>query len=101
MLIDEERNHTLTKYASTRGRVQKSESDHNLLFCQFDLSYRGKIKRETRRTIYNFKSAASQEMFHEITSKSEILVDIFESKICIEEKSNLFLQILNKIFNRT
>ena len=101
MLIDDERIHTLTKYVSTRGRVQKSESDHNLLFCQFDLSYRSKNSKEDRRTIFNFKNAESQEMFHEITSKSDIFVDIVESKNCVEEKSNLFVQSLNRIFSQT
>ena len=40
MFIDEVRLHTLTKYASTKGiRQTKIESDHNLIFCQFNIKY--------------------------------------------------------------
>ena len=39
MVIDEDRIHTLTKYTTTCGVISKSESDHNPLFCQFDLPY--------------------------------------------------------------
>ena len=101
MLIDDDRIHTLTKYASTRGKVKKSESDHNLLFCQFDLTYRSKNITNNRRTIFDFKNAESQEMFHEISSESDTFNKIVDSNYSVEKKSNLFLQNLNKVFERT
>ena len=67
MTIDEERIHTLTKFASTRGVICKSESDHNPLFCQFSIPYTHGVGREERRTIFNLKNSVCQEMFHEVT----------------------------------
>ena len=37
VIIDEERSHVLTKYASTTGKQKKSESDHNILFIKFNI----------------------------------------------------------------
>ena len=35
MLIDEDRLHVLTKYATTKGIQKRSESDHNFLYGKF------------------------------------------------------------------
>ena len=47
MLIDDERINVLTKYVTTKGKRSKSESDHNLLFARFALSYQ-KAKKKTK-----------------------------------------------------
>ena len=87
MLIDEDRIHTLTKYASTRGVVGKSESDHNQLFCEFDIPYASRVRVDDRQTIFNFKNAEGQEMFHKLTSESEIFAGLRDEKISVEKRS--------------
>ena len=38
MTIDEKRHYVLTKYATTKGVKKKSESVHNVLYAEFELS---------------------------------------------------------------
>ena len=40
MLIDEERNFCLTKYATTKGIKKIVKSDHNVLYAKFSMQYR-------------------------------------------------------------
>ena len=102
MKIDEERIRTLTKYVSTCGRINKIESDHNLIFCEFNLSYqKRKSENNNRSTIFNFKNPACLEMYHEATSQCDDLFDLSTSNIPLSEKSDLFLQKLNKILHKT
>ena len=63
MEIDEKRNHTLTKYASTRGIISKSESDHNPLFCQFNIPHTSRAKMEERQTILILKMQNVKKYF--------------------------------------
>ena len=51
MLIDEERIYTLTKYASTKGaRKNKAivKSDHNPMFCKFDIRYENEAGKKRK-----------------------------------------------------
>ena len=100
MQIDEDRIHTLTKYVSTRGRIMKIESDHNLIYCEFNLAYKKKTKSQ-RQTVFNFKNAESLEMYHEVTSASDKLLNLSNLKIPVEKKSKLFFQELDEIFHQT
>ena len=98
MIIDEERLFTLTKYASTKGAKNKVESDHNPLFCRFNIKFkREKIKKE-RICQYNFKNKMNQENFLLETNKSIKLKQIFEQNGPIEQKSEQFMQELDKLF---
>ena len=63
MIIDEDRLHTLTKYASTKGVQHKIESDHNPLFCQFSIKYKKESIKRERTSYYNFKNCENQEKF--------------------------------------
>ena len=69
MFIDEERNYVLTKYATTKGKSSKSESDHNVMIGQFNLTYGG-VRSNSKREIFNFRNAESQQMFYEVTTNS-------------------------------
>ena len=100
MLIDEDRIHTLTKYASTRGVVGKSESDHNPLFCEFDIPYASRVRVDDRQTIFNLKNAEGQEMFHELTSESEIFAGLGDENISVEKRAQMFVQKLNLVFSK-
>ena len=52
MLVDEKRNHVLTKFTKQKSRAYKIESDHNSIFASFNLNYFMK-KQEIRKEIFN------------------------------------------------
>ena len=66
MIIDEKRENVLTKFASTKGIKVKSESDHNLIFAQFNLICARK-KASKRHEIFDFKNTEALEKLSEIT----------------------------------
>ena len=76
MQIDDGRIHTLTKYVTTRGHIKKSESDHNLMFCEFDMPVSKKTRSDARCSVFNFKDPASLEMFHEVSSECQALLNL-------------------------
>ena len=40
MIVDDKREHVLTKFATTKGTMKKVESDHNPLFANFSIKYK-------------------------------------------------------------
>ena len=62
MVIDEDRLHVLTKYATTKGVEKKSESDHNVLYAKFVLTFSRQVA-EVRREVFDFKNLESQKIF--------------------------------------
>ena len=102
MIIDEKRANVLTKYTSSKGVRSKSESDHNLIYAEFNLKF--SICRATvRREMFDFKNTESQKTFTELTNNSEKLRTIFSR--CIKGKlepkvaSDKFFKTLNDIFH--
>ena len=57
MAIDEERNYTLTKYATTKGKKKKISSDHNPILASFNIEYEKCKSKEIRREIFNLKNS--------------------------------------------
>ena len=100
MIIDEDRTHVLTKYASTKGREIKSESDHNILYGRFNISYR-KIKCTSKREIFNFKNLECQKTFFEVTNNSTKLSQCFvKDGNNFEKQSSQFFKVLNQTFHQ-
>ena len=67
MLVDDQRLHVLTKFASLKGYRKKIESDHNSLFASFTLTFNVK-KAEIRREIFDFKNVEGQKKFNIVTN---------------------------------
>ena len=99
MLVDEERTHVLTKYATTKGVQKKSESDHNVMFAKFKIRVEKEQKKE-RAEVFDFKNPASQKLFFEETMNFEQFEEIFSSDADVEHNSIKLLQKLNKIFHK-
>ena len=68
MLIDEEQNFSLMKYASIKGKHKIVKSDHNAMFAYFDLQYQNVNCKKPRRELFNLKNIVCQEIFTDVTS---------------------------------
>ena len=99
MVIDEKRENTLTKFSSLKGTRVKSESDHNPIFVQFNLTFQRKQVFE-RREIFDFKNTVSQQKFHHITDNCEKLRTCFKDISSPKTAANKFLTTLNQTFQR-
>ena len=62
MVIDEARVNVLTKYATKTGTRVKSESDHNPVFAEFNLTF-SRCQTATRREIFDFRKRNLKESF--------------------------------------
>ena len=96
MLIDEERIFTLTKFVSTRGIIKQTKSDHNILYCNFDLSYRKEPQAMLRKEVFNLKSLECQELFKNETENTSKFTDIFHSEEPFEQKTLKFQRCLKQ-----
>ena len=61
MVIDEEKQHVLSNYSSSRGIVSKKDSDHNTLVLYLSLVL--PVFHEERKEMLNFKNGDCQEVF--------------------------------------
>ena len=96
MLIDEERLFTLTKYVSTKGIRRKCVSDHNPLFCSFNLSYQEQSIQLKRKEIFNFKNKEGQVLFKNETEETTKFTDVFENKDTFEKQTQKFQRCLKQ-----
>ena len=98
MLVDENRENVLTKYATLKGVRVKSESDHNPIYAEFDLTFR-RCHTVTRREIFDFKSEESQQKFFELTDNSDKLRNCFQGISSPKIATDKFLKTLNDTFH--
>ena len=98
MVIDERRENILTKLVSSKGVRIKSESDHNPLYAEFNLTF-SKARAAERREIFDFKNAASQKRFSEITADCQQLKSCFKQNQSPKVATDNFLKSLNSIFH--
>ena len=78
------------------GEQIVKESDHNPLYCKFNLKP-SKVKYAEERTcVYNFKNKENQETFFQETNKSTKLRKIFQEEGSLAHKSKLFLTELDR-----
>ena len=100
MIVDEERQYVLTKYASRKGYRKKIQSDHNILVGKFKLKYNTK-KNKLRREVFNFKDKESQKKFYDVTNMTTKFKDIFEGEGDIEQHVNKFYKVLDDTFHQS
>ena len=96
MLIDEEQIFTLTKFVSTRGIIRKIKSDHNILFCNFDITYKKEIRSLLRKEVFNLKDLEGQENFKADTENTTKFTDVFNLAEPLERKAVKFQRSLNQ-----
>ena len=79
ILIDEDRIHVLTKYATTKGVQRKSESDHNIMFAKFKIKVQ-KMKKNERVEVFDLKNPESQMAYFEQTNCVQQFSNVFQAK---------------------
>ena len=73
MVINEDRDLVMTKYSSRKGVKKITESDHNLMWCNFNIQWSSFLKPDTR-VMFNFKENESLEGFKIYNDRNEKLV---------------------------
>ena len=99
MVVDEERNYCLTKYATKSGKRSIKESDHNTLILEIETIEEETKKSAKRETIFNFKNKEQFKKFVQITSNHTGLDTCFDGTEDIEISSRRFLKILKNILH--
>ena len=93
LLIDDDRNHVLTKFSLKSGVVSKVKSDHNVIICTFTIKYNIK-KKSVRKEVFQFKDQNGKEAFFQETSKQGSFSDIFLSCNEFSHQANIFYKKL-------
>ena len=72
LVIDEERNHVLTRYYKSKKRINIHQSDHNVMITSLNFKWNKRIAKK-RLEIFNFKNKDCQASFKALTSESDKL----------------------------
>ena len=89
--IDDERNHVLT-------RITKVESDHNVIFTNFKLSWNNNFRKRGVE-LFNLKNKECQSKFTEATqgrNNNNVLSSVFDEKDDLDILTEKFLKRLQK-----
>ena len=98
IVIDEERQHVLTRITKTKNGVVKVESDHNVILTHLKLSW-SKMIKERRIEMFNLKNQDCQKMFKEATTaenNSNYLSKVFDENDDLNKLTEKFMKRLNK-----
>ena len=98
MIVDEKREHVLMKYATLMGGRVKSESDHNPLFAEFNIRFRGK-KQIIRKEMFDFKNIENMEKFKSFTEDNFDLQN-WKRTESPQKSFKRFANTLNNTFHR-
>ena len=100
MKIDEDRSMVLTKYATKKGEKVLIESDHNPLWCIFEVEWSSFIKSE-KLTIFNFRDKESQEAFKNYNDKNVKLITLVNESQDIVSGGRKWFSELKDSINKT
>ena len=68
----------MTKYSSRKGVKKITESDHNVMWCNFNIQWSSFLKPDTR-VMFNFKETESLEGFKTYNDRNEKLVQCLKN----------------------
>ena len=91
MHIDEERKHVLIKIRKTKKGVKIKESDHNVLFAEFNCKIVDKVD-DKKEEVYNLKNKKCQTSFKQYTSNTNMLTSTINDEDDINEVIKRFLK---------
>ena len=100
LLIDEERNHTLTRYSKSKKSINIHQSDHNVMITSMNFKWNKRIVKE-RVEIFNFKNKDCQLYFKDITSTTNKLSKHFDTLKDLDTAIDRFLKELNTCIHKS
>ena len=100
MIIDEKREHVLTKYSTKKGIQTRKTSDHNIMYAQFAIKFK-RAPTVVKRELFNFKDREGQTKFHNLTENTDSLSSCFmNDSVSFEDQSKKFMKTLNSTFHQ-
>ena len=98
MIIDEDRKFVLTKYTSKKGEQKTVESDHNPMWCRFDIPWVTFVKSD-RKIGFNLKDTQSQQAFKEYNTQNPRLINsLVDSDDIVSGGKKWFKELQDSIF---
>ena len=76
VIIDEERDHVLTRYTKTKNGTKIKESDHNSIITHIKANW-DKNRHMQKIEVYNLKDIDGIKNSKEMTSKDDFLSEVF------------------------
>ena len=103
LLIDENRVHSLTKYASKTGVKNIKESDHNNLIMEINANWNTSVSHANERMeIYNYRKKDDFENFKVATEVNADLLNCFDDPDeDLNISANRWLSTLNEIIKKS
>ena len=102
MLIDENREYTLSNFVQMKKNQNVIETDHNGLLVEMNINV--SERKPEREEMFNLKNKACQEAFKEATENNQQLLKCFDNNLSIEIQSKqwnkVFKSVLHKCFRK-
>ena len=99
VVIDEDKKYALSKIIKRKHLAQVVQSDHNVMFSKFKLSWSFETKMQIEE-VFNLKNRDCQAKFKEDTSNSDKLSSIFDSDEDLNKQTIKFLKGLKRVIHR-
>ena len=99
MMIDDERIHVLTKYASKTGVRKHKVSDHNVLVCKFSIHVESKLVT-LRKEYFQLKNIDNQRKFYLETTQTDKLSSSFNNQRSFPHNANVFFRNLKSCIHQ-
>ena len=90
VIINEKREHVLTRITKTKDGSEYKESDHNIIETRLNLSW-SKEEAPAEEAMFNLKNKECQMAFKKETSKS-VLANIFEEESDLDKATEKFMK---------
>ena len=102
IVVDDKREHVLTKIIKNKKGVQKVESDHHPIISKLKLSWDKDINKN-RVEVYNLKNKGCQNKFKEetsVTKNNYNLSSIFDNNQDLNVITETFIKKLRKVIHK-
>ena len=100
LLVDEEREHELTKVMKNKGRNNTVLSDHNPMISNFTLKWNRK-KKSKKIEMFNLKNNDGQSKFKNFTNTGICLSEVFDSNEDLNICTDKFIKRLNQVIRKS
>ena len=99
VIIDEKREHVLTRITKTKNGSESKESDHNLIETRLKMTW-SKEEVPQEEAMFNLKNKECQKTFKKETSKADMLSKVFEEEKDLDIATEKFMKKLNKTLHK-